>query len=162
MCTGSQNYFGIGNGFPRRINAEQFSAGASQVALVVKNLPASAGDPGDLGSVSGSGRSPGGGNDNPLQYSRLEYPMDRGAWWATVHGVAKGQIQLSTHTHTHTHTHTFSSFVSVLECTLYLSSILLLVRVFHHLLISDVPYSPAMNGLLFRGKICLLNIETLI
>ena len=45
----------------------------------------------DLGSISGSGRSPGGGNDNPLQYSCLENPMDRGAWWATVHRVIKSQ-----------------------------------------------------------------------
>ena len=44
---------------------------------------------------SASGRSPGGGNGNPLQYSCLECPMDREAWWATVHGVAESQIQLS-------------------------------------------------------------------
>ena len=50
---------------------------------------ASAYNVGDLGSVPGSGRSPGEGNDYPLQYSGLENPMDRGAWWATVHGVAK-------------------------------------------------------------------------
>jgi len=50
---------------------------------------------GDLGSILGSGRSPGGGNGNPLQYSCLENSMDRGAWWATVHGVAKSQMQLS-------------------------------------------------------------------
>ena len=50
---------------------------------------------GDLGTIPGSGRSPGGGNGNPLQYSCLENPMDRGAWWATVHGVAKSQTQLS-------------------------------------------------------------------
>ena len=50
---------------------------------------------GDLGSIPGSGRSPGEGNGNPLQYSCLENPMDRGAWWATVHGVAKSQIRLS-------------------------------------------------------------------
>ena len=162
MCTGSQNYFGIGNGFPRRINAEQFSAGASQVALVVKNLPASGGDPGDLGSVSGSGSSPGGGNDNPLQYSRLQNPMDRGARWATVHGVAKGQIQLSIHTHTHTHTHVFFLCISFRMYALPLLHSTAGKTVFHHLLISNVPYSPAMNGLLFRGKICLLNIETLI
>ena len=55
---------------------------------VVKNLPVNAGDTSDAGSISRSGRSPGGGNGNPLQYSCLEYPMDRGAWWATVHGVA--------------------------------------------------------------------------
>ena len=53
---------------------------------VVKNLPATAGD---LGSVPGLGRSPGEVNDNPLQYSCLGNPMDRGSWWATVHGVAK-------------------------------------------------------------------------
>ena len=50
---------------------------------------------GDLGSIPGSGRSPGEGNGNPLQYSCLENPMDRGAWWATVHGVTKGQTRLS-------------------------------------------------------------------
>ena len=70
-----------------------------QVTQVVKNLSASVGD---KGSVPGSGRSPGGGNGNPLQYSRLENPMDRGAWWAIVHGVAKSQTRLSVHTHTHT------------------------------------------------------------
>ena len=50
---------------------------------------------GDQGSIPGSGRSPGEGNGNAFQYSCLENPMDRGAWWATVHGVAKSQIQLS-------------------------------------------------------------------
>ena len=50
---------------------------------------------GDLGSIPGSRRSPGEENDNPLQYSCLENPMDRDAWWATVHGVAKSQTQLS-------------------------------------------------------------------
>ena len=49
---------------------------------------------GDMGSIPESGRSPGEGNDNPLQYSCLENPMDRGAWRATVHGVAKSWIQL--------------------------------------------------------------------
>ena len=58
---------------------------------VVKNLPANAGATGDLGSIPGLERSPGGGNGNPLQYSCLEKPMDRGAWQATVHGVAKSQ-----------------------------------------------------------------------
>ena len=66
---------------------------ASQVALVLKNLPANAGDVRDGGSIPGSGRSPGGGNDNPLQYSCLGNPMDRGAWWV-VHRVAKSQTQL--------------------------------------------------------------------
>ena len=49
---------------------------------------------GDLGSISGLGRSPGEGNSSPLQYSCLENPMDRGAWWATVHAVSKSQAQL--------------------------------------------------------------------
>ena len=62
---------------------------ASQVALVVKNPPANAGDAKDAGSIPGSGRSPGEGNGNPLQYYCLENPMDRGAWQATVHGVTK-------------------------------------------------------------------------
>ena len=63
--------------------------GASLVVLVVKNPPANAGDTGDKGSIPGSGRFPGGGHGNPLQYSCLEKPMDRGAWWATVHGIAE-------------------------------------------------------------------------
>ena len=67
---------------------------ASQVAQV-KNLPANAQESGDTGSFPGSGRSPRGGNGNPLHYSCLENPMDRGSWWATVHGVAKSQTQLS-------------------------------------------------------------------
>ena len=62
---------------------------ASQAALTVKNLPANAGEVGDEGSISGSGRSPGEGHGNPLQYSYLENPMDRGAWGATVHWVTK-------------------------------------------------------------------------
>ena len=66
----------------------------SQVVPVVKNLPANAGDTRDTGSIPGLGRSPGGGNGNPLQYSCLENPMDRGAWWATVHGVTKSQTWL--------------------------------------------------------------------
>ena len=56
---------------------------------VLKNLPTNAGDFGDVGLMSGSGRSLGGGNDNPLQYPSLENSMDRGAWWATGHGVTK-------------------------------------------------------------------------
>ena len=56
---------------------------------VVKNLPANAGDARDMGSIPGSGRSSGGGNGTPLQYSCLGNPMDKGAWWALVHGVAK-------------------------------------------------------------------------
>ena len=62
--------------------------------LVVKNPPASAGDIRDVGSIPGSGRSPGVGNGNPLQNSCLGNPMQRGAWGATVHGVAKSQTRL--------------------------------------------------------------------
>ena len=58
---------------------------------VVKNLPANAGDTGDVGSIPRWGRSPGGENDNPLQCSCLEKSMDRGAWQASVHGVPKSQ-----------------------------------------------------------------------
>ena len=65
---------------------------------MVKNPPVNAGDTRDADSTCVSGRSPGGGNVNPLQSSFLENPMDRAAWWATVHGVAKSQTQLSTHT----------------------------------------------------------------
>ena len=63
--------------------------------LVVKNIPPNAGDKRDVGSVAELGRSPREGNDNPLQYSCLEKPMDRGAWWATAHGVVKSWTQMS-------------------------------------------------------------------
>ena len=56
---------------------------------MVKNLPATAGDLRDAGSIPGLERSPGGGRGSPLHYSYLANPMDRGAWWATVHGVVK-------------------------------------------------------------------------
>ena len=75
----------------------------TEMALVIKNPPANAGDIRDVGLIPGSGRSLEGGHSNPLQYSCLENPMDRGAWWATVHGVTKGRTglkQLSTHTRT--------------------------------------------------------------
>ena len=66
------------------------------------DVKASACNAGDLGSIPGLGRSPGEGNGNPLQYSCLENPMDRGAWWATVHGVAKSRTRLSDFTFTAT------------------------------------------------------------
>ena len=62
---------------------------------VVRNPPANAGDAEDTGSVPGSGRSPGEGNGNPLHYTCLKNPMDRGAWRATLHGVTKNRTQLS-------------------------------------------------------------------
>ena len=68
--------------------------GAFQVALVVKNAPANAGDLTDAGLIPRSGRFPGEGNGNPLQYSCLENPMDRGAWRAIVHGVTQSQTRL--------------------------------------------------------------------
>ena len=66
---------------------------------MVKNLPANAGDAGDKGSGPGLGRSPEGGNGNPLQHYYLENPTDRGAWCATDHGVAKSQTPLSNRAH---------------------------------------------------------------
>ena len=79
-----------------------------------KNPPANAEDSRNSDSVPGLRRLPRVGNGKPLWYSCMENSMDGGAWWTTVHGVAKSQIQLSTrtdthvyiHTHTHTHTHT--------------------------------------------------------
>ena len=65
-------------------NLQGFPSGA-----VIENLPANEGEAGDPGSIPESERSSGGGNGNPLQDSCLENPMDRGAWWATVHGVAE-------------------------------------------------------------------------
>ena len=65
------------------------------MALGVKNLPANARDARDVGAIPGLGRSPGEGNGNPHQDSCLENFMDKGAWWATVHGVTKSRTQLS-------------------------------------------------------------------
>ena len=72
------------------------------MALVVKNALANAGDLRDMGSIPGLGRSSEGEHGNPLQYSCLENPMDRGAWWAIVHRVTESQTQLkllSMHAH---------------------------------------------------------------
>ena len=74
----------LSNTIPLRVRA-------SWAAHTVKNLPAM----GRPGFSPGLGRSPREGNDNPLQFSCLENPMDGGAWWATVHGVTKNQTQLS-------------------------------------------------------------------
>ena len=72
---------------------------ASQMALVVKSLAASAGDKRDMGSIPGSGRSSGEGNGNPLQYSCLENPRDRKAWWASVHGIANSWTRVKCSIH---------------------------------------------------------------
>ena len=85
----------------RWFNTGDLFFGASQVALVVKNLPVNAGVVRDVGLIPGSRRSPGGGYGNPFQYSCLENPVDRGTWRATVHGVTQIQTELkwlSTHT----------------------------------------------------------------
>ena len=76
--------------------------GASLVAQLVKNPTANAGDSRNAGSIVGSGRSPGVGNGNPLQYSYPENSMDRGTWQGIVHRVTKSRTQLKTHTHIHT------------------------------------------------------------
>ena len=68
------------------------------MALVVKNPPANAGDVRDVGLIPGLGRSPGGGHGNPLQYSSLENPMDRGACWATVLGLQGVGPEATQHT----------------------------------------------------------------
>ena len=75
-------------------NKDLLIAWACQVALVVKNPPANAGDIRDMSLIPGLGRCPGGGHGNPLQYSCLENPMDRGAWQVRVHGVSKSQTRL--------------------------------------------------------------------
>ena len=79
---------------------------------MVKNLLANARDIRDVRSIPGSGRSPGGGNGNPLQYSCLENPMDTGVWRATVHEMTELDMtdQRSVHTHTHTHLHITQPF----------------------------------------------------
>ena len=66
--------------------------------LVVKNPSTHTGDAGDIGLIPGSGRSPGEGNGNPLQYSCLENPIDRGTWQAKVYRIARSRTRLSTHT----------------------------------------------------------------
>ena len=69
----------------------KFNLSERKAVLVVKNPPANAGDLRVMDLIPGWGRFPGGGHGNPLQYSCLENPMDRGAWWATVHRVSKSQ-----------------------------------------------------------------------
>ena len=82
----------------------RLSLGPSQVALMVKNLPANTRDIRDMGSIPGSGRSPGGGYGNLCQYSCLENPMDRTHWQETVQRVSKKSDRTKATSHTHTHT----------------------------------------------------------
>ena len=87
------------------------------MALVVKNLPANAEDVRDVGLIPGSGRSPGGGHDSPLQCSCLENPMDRGAWQATVCSLTESD---TTEVTWHVHAHARSVYISVLFSPVYL------------------------------------------
>ena len=82
--------------FGVQFQSAQSAPRASQVALVLKNPPANPGDIRDLGLTPGSGISPGGGHSNPLQYSCLENPTDRGAWRAMVHRVAESDTTEAT------------------------------------------------------------------
>ena len=78
LCSEMLNTLGLISGFPGEAHGKEFACNAE-----------------DPGLISGSGRSPGEENGNPLQYSCLQNPMDRGAWWATVHGVTKSWTRLS-------------------------------------------------------------------
>ena len=77
--------------------------------LEVKNPPTNAGDSGDTGSIPESGRPLGGGNGNPLRYPCQENPMDRGAWWATVHGLQRLRHDCATK-----HTHSFNTLPDII------------------------------------------------
>ena len=83
------------------LGSSSSSRGQNKAASSSSEVKASACNARDLSSIPGSGRSPGEGNGNPLQYSCLENPMDRGAWWATVHGVTKSRTRLSDFTSLH-------------------------------------------------------------
>ena len=114
-----------------------------------------AGDTGDMGSIPGSERFPGGRHGKPLQYSCLENPMDRGAWQSTIHRVTKSETwlkRLSTHTHTHTHTSIliiiYSDFPSVLQLNLLQKKI---VRYFHILFLSLPTKKVSLLPLNFLG-----------
>ena len=91
---------GVTQSWTRLKRLSSFAARTSQVVLVVKNPPASAGDVRDVNLIPGSGRCLGEGHGNPFQYFCLENPMDGGAWWAAVHGVAKSRTRLSDFTFT--------------------------------------------------------------
>ena len=114
-----------------------------QVALVVKNPPANAGDVRDVGSTPGSGRSPGEGYDNPLQYSYLEKPKERGTWWATVHRVTQSQTQLK-QVSMHTHGSSTFSFLRYLQTVLHSSRTNLHFR-------QHFPPSPAYLQIFYNG-----------
>ena len=77
---------------------------------MIKNPPVNAGDKRDVGSIPGSGRSPGRGHGNPFLYSCLEKPMDRGAWWAIAHKITRSWTQLKLLSTHHTHAHVKAHF----------------------------------------------------
>ena len=122
------------------ITGHRAAQGASQVTLVVKNLPANAGDIRDADLIPGSGRSPGEGHGNPLQYFCGENPMDRGAWKTVVHRVAKSRtwlMWLSMHAHRATQTtttgmwqewHYCAKSVKIWECLLLQQNLMDLER----------------------------------
>ena len=91
--------------------------GASLVVLVVKNPSDNVGDIRDDSSIPGLGRSPGGGHGNPFQYSCLENPMDRGAWWATVHRVIKSWTRLKQLSMQSTHSPAWGFIVLISQMT---------------------------------------------
>ena len=102
---------------PKKDNAKECS-NYHTIAFISHEVKASTCNAGDLGSIPGSGRSPGEGNGNPLQYSCLENPMDGGAWWATVHWVAKSRTRLSDFTHSLTHSHASKVMLKILQASL--------------------------------------------
>ena len=100
-----------------------FTAGSA-----VKNLPANAGDARDPGSIPGSGRSPGGGNGNPLQYPCLENPMDGGAWWATIYWVTESN---TTEANEQTSTRLSIIYLSIIHLLVYRLSLSMSICVSH-------------------------------
>ena len=120
--------------------------------IVVKNSPANAGDIRDVGSIPGSGRPPGGGNGNLLQYSSLENPMDRGAWQGTVQRVTKSQTRLSNWTTYHSPPYSLQLVSWIWEwisVSGYLHKLFPLLGTLHPPLSTGVsaPVSPHQQGL---------------
>ena len=107
---------------------------------------ASACNSGDLGSIPGSGSSPGEGNGNPLQYSCLENPMDRGAWWAAVRGVAKSRTQLSNSSFSMSHSCLFACMCCH-QCFILVNFVSNLMSVKWHLISVLISSTQLLAGL---------------